>query len=352
MAEIPRRHLSRLLGVPCLTVALALPAGLVADATAVDGVARAMKAAPGQPTPLPPEPPEPPPPKPPPREPPPPEPPEPPTPEPPPPEPPEAPPPPERPPANPPELRTELQAALTELTATKEMKAKLNKALSETLDVMSDPKTTPRERAAYGSIVNGVITTLDMAEQPNTTARERAVLRSIAEGLTEAVEAVPTLPPQERASFMNLVRRASGLPGMLQEPSARPKDPKDRFKIQQTVKEISDALATSRDPTATPQERRAANRRLEQWAGSLRNPEFLELLDEVKRHKGPAVCVDMIRNRTREIGWNIGSLWALSESTCATTVAEAAEGSGRWSALFACVQRHPFRTCAVHVPED
>jgi hypothetical protein len=200
--------------------------------------------------------------------------------------------------------------------------------------------------------VHGVIKTLEAAEDPQTTPKERATLRNFAEGITEAVENIPMLPPGERGPFMDLVRRTSSVPWTLQAPGARPKDPKDRYRIQETAEEISDALARAHDPEATPEERREARRKLEQLTGSLQNPEYLEFIEEVKRHKAPAVCVAMIKNRTSEVGWHDGSLWGLSDSACATTVAEAAESGGRWSALFECVQRNPFSACVVHVPKD
>jgi type IV secretory pathway VirB10-like protein len=255
-------------------------------------------------------------------------------------------------PQNPPVLRKQLGNALRGLTAPQEMKDKLNKVLTRTLGVMDEAQTTPRERVTYARIVHGVIKTLEMAEDPRATPKEQAMLRNIAEGVTEAVENIPMVPPGERAPFMDLVRWTSNVPQTLQAPGARPRDPKDRFRIQETVEENSGALARAHDPEATPEERREARRKLEQLTGSLRNPEYLEFIEEVKRHKAPAVCVAMIKNRTREVGWRDGSLWGLSDSACATTVAEAAESGGRWQALFECVQRNPFSTCAVHVPKD
>ncbi|MFF8844178.1 hypothetical protein ACF08N_15900 [Streptomyces sp. NPDC015127] len=224
--------------------------------------------------------------------------------------------------------------------------------LTSTLDVMAAPNTPPMERAAYGTIVDGIIKTLETAENPQTPPMERATFRSIAQGMTEAVENAPNLLPDERAQFLDHVQWTMKAVTALQHPTARPRDPKDRFKIQQTVEETSNALARIHDRRATPEERSEAKRKLDQRTASLRNPEYLEFIEEVKRRKAPAACVDTINNRTREVGWREGSLWGLSDSACGTTVAEAAQSGGRWSALFECVQQEPFSTCGVYVPRD
>lgn len=242
--------------------------------------------------------------------------------------------------------------ALGELTAPQEVKDELNRVLTSTLDVMDEEQTTPGERAAYARIVDGVITTLEMAEDPTATPKEQDTLRNIAVLTTEAVEDISRVPPDERPRFMHDVQQNSDVPQTLQAPGARPRDPEDRFWILGTTKNTGDALARVHDPEATPEERREARRQLDRLSGSLRNSEYLAFIAEVKRHQAPAACVDVITKRTRDLGWRVGSLWGLSDSACATTVDEAARSGGRWSALFACVQRNPFSTCEVHVPKD
>ncbi|MEV4334381.1 hypothetical protein AB0K02_28295 [Streptomyces sp. NPDC049597] len=232
------------------------------------------------------------------------------------------------------------------------MKEQLNKVLTRTLAVMEAPETTPKERAAYGRILDGIIKTLKMAQDPKATPQERATYRNIGDNLAEAVERIPELPPEERVPCMVSVEATATVAEKLQEPNYRPKDPEDRFKIQKRVEETSDALAKARDPRATPKERSEAQRKLDRRAGSLQHPQYLEFIEEVKRHKAPVACVVMIRNRTREVGWHDGSLWGLSDSACAATVAEAAKSSSRWSSLFACVQRTPFSKCGTHIPKS
>ncbi|MEU9331225.1 hypothetical protein AB0D91_47300 [Streptomyces canus] len=277
-------------------------------------------------------------------------------------------------------MKKDLDTAVTGLEAPKQVKEKLNDVLTKAVDAIRDPSTKTEDRAAYARIVDQVTKTLKVVQNLSATSKERASYLRIVEGLTESVrrsqdpkakpedrafylrladewadqvEGLQQIPPDERAYYRRVLETlASGLLAV-ESPKTAPKNAQDRRQIQKALQETTNALATVRDPKASAQERNEAQRTLDQRTSSLRNPLYLELLQELKRYKAPASCVQAVENRTLQAGWPDGSLWGLSDPSCAGTVAQGAQDEGsKWQAVFACVQQSPFSTCARLVPKE
>ncbi|MFC8595605.1 hypothetical protein [Streptomyces atroolivaceus] len=384
-----------MVGTSCLAAAFTLSAGGIAAAAAPD-VAQAAVSSPAQPTPPPPpdppDPPEPPPgkttPEPPPGNT---------TPEPPPgdttPEPPES----DPPGSQPPESRTpekkklqpltateerELQDQLDKLNVSKELKAKLQKTLDKTMAAAKDPSTSAEDKLKYDTILKEMTNALKVIQDPKTSASDKAAVTKIVEGINEALRIVhdpktsqadkntnkeialvmsvivpsitdPAVPADVRALNKKLLLLISD--GLLvgKGQTVGPTKPPDQKKIKQIRHQNLDALKTYADPDATQQQRSEAKAELEQLVEAPQNPEYLAFVEELKRLKAPQACLDSVQNRTSEAGWPEGSLWGVSDQSCADTVsAGAADTSSEWSGLFQCVQREPFSQCVGSIPKN
>lgn len=362
MATLSRRRISRMVGTSCVAATIALSG--VGAATAAPPADRAA-ASPQDPTPPPtPEPPS-----------------EPPgTPQPPdtpPPqqntEPPDTPPPsdPSEPPDSPPpsdpdrtgepekpgELKKDVQDSLAH--APHEVRQKVEKALTQMLDLIDDPDTPPAERKAYTSILKGITATLDTLGDPDTPPEDRAAYTKIMKAMSEAVTLTQEQPasgsqeakPSRTPVVLGLLAASGDALVALQDPGTTPPDPKDRKKIQQIVAEACEAARTIQDPDASAEEKQKAEKVLARRAAVFKNAQYLDLMKEIKQYKARAACVDTVENRTRQAGWADGSLWGLSDPACAASVAAGArQEDSRWHALMACVLRNPFSTCVGHVP--
>ncbi|GHB74820.1 hypothetical protein GCM10010377_76590 [Streptomyces viridiviolaceus] len=235
------------------------------------------------------------------------------------------------------------------------MKEELGEVLTGTLDAIEDPETTPEERARYTEAVQGLNEALEVIQDPNTTPEDRARYMRVVEGISEALSTSldPNTSPGDRVMYTAFAGYTGSSVTDLQSPETRPEHPEDREQILRVLEETSKSLVTAQDPNASPEKRDEARRKMDQWADSLDNSQYLALMKEVKQYKPPTACIDTIENRTRQAGWPEGSLWGLSSSSCAATLSEAAHDSGsKWSELFRCVQRDPFSTCAVHIPKS
>ncbi|MET9590714.1 hypothetical protein ABZY45_07065 [Streptomyces sp. NPDC006516] len=263
-------------------------------------------------------------------------------------------------PEKPAELKKEVQEAVA--NAPKEVKKQVEKALTQMLDLIDDPDTTPAERKAYAQIVTGMTETLKAIADPDTPPEERAAYTKIMKTMSEAVTLSQEHPPaagtQEsrpaRAPVaLGLLASSGEALGALQDPGTAPTDPKDRKRIQQIVAEACEASKTIADPEASEEEKEEAKKVLASRAAVFKNAQYLDLMKEIKRYKARAACVDTVENRTRQAGWADGSLWGLSDPACAASVAEGArQENSQWHALMACVLRDPFSTCASEVPKD
>ncbi|WP_155059057.1 hypothetical protein [Streptomyces blattellae] len=277
-------------------------------------------------------------------------------------------------------MQKDLDAAVTGLEASQVVKEKLNEVLSKAVDAIEDPSTRPEDRAVYASIVAQVTATLKAAQDANTTSKERASYTRIVEGIAEslrralnpdtapedrafylrladeladAAESLQQMTPDERAYYMRVLETLANGLVTIQNPKTAPKNAQDRKQIQKALQETTDALATVRNPDASEQERNEAQRELDQRANSLKNPLYLELLQQLKQYKAPTACVQAVENRTLQAGWPDGTLWGLSDPSCAGTLAQGAQDEGsKWQALFACVQQSPFSTCVRFVPKE
>ncbi|MEV5548370.1 hypothetical protein AB0L35_19965 [Streptomyces sp. NPDC052309] len=235
------------------------------------------------------------------------------------------------------------------------MKEKLGKVLTATLDAIEDPDTPPEERARYTEAVQGLNEALEVILDPNTTPEDRARYMRIVEGISGAlsISLDPDTPPGDQDMYAAFAGYTGRAVTDLQYPETRPEHAEDREHILRVLEETSKSPVTAQDPNASAEKRDEARRKMDQWADSLENSQYLAFVKEVKRHKPPTACIDTIENRTRQAGWPHGSLWGLSSPSCAATVSEAADdSSSKWSELFECVQRDPFSTCVVRIPKD
>lgn len=118
------------------------------------------------------------------------------------------------------------------------------------------------------------------------------------------------------------------------------------------MKKNSAALKTYQNPEASEEERAAAKQTLDEQAAATTNDKYQELVAELKRLKAPQACLDVVQNRTQQAGWPDGSLWGLTDKSCAATVkAGAADTNSEWNDLFTCVTTQAFSTCTARIPE-
>lgn len=263
-------------------------------------------------------------------------------------------------PEKPAELEKEVQEGVA--NAPKEVKKQVEKALTQMLDLIDDPDTTPAERKAYAQIVKGMTETLKAIADPDMPPEDRAAYTKIMKTMSEAVTLSQEHPPaagtqESRPSrapvALGLLASSGEALVALQDPGTAPTDPKDRKRIQQIVAEACEASKTIADPEASEEEKEEAKKVLARRAAVFKNAQYLDLMKEIKRYKARAACVDTVENRTRQAGWADGSLWGLSDPACAAPVAEGArQENSQWRALMACVLRDPFSTCVSDVPKD
>ncbi|MDI2127281.1 hypothetical protein, partial [Yinghuangia seranimata] len=84
---------------------------------------------------------------------------------------------------------------------------------------------------------------------------------------------------------------------------------------------------------------------------AVQNNDYLRFLNEVKRYNPSDACLQAIADRTTQAGWPDGSLWGLTDPSCADTLTKAAaDKSSAWNALFSCVLNQAFSTCAAYIP--
>ncbi|MFJ4841534.1 hypothetical protein [Streptomyces sp. NPDC088746] len=227
------------------------------------------------------------------------------------------------------------------------------------MDLIEDPHATPEERATYANIVGGITSTLQAIQDPHTSPEDRAAFTRIVKAMTAALDPPPSpRSPQSQAPQAPkwLVADAGQVGAGLKEfhsSQSTPDDPKDRKRIQKTIEQACDALRTARDPEASREERDEALEKVKERIEALGNHQYLELMKEIKRYKPSTACVETVENRTRQVGWSDGSLWGLSDPSCAAALAAgASEESTEWHTLWVCVQRDPFSSCVEHIPED
>ncbi|MGX1885544.1 hypothetical protein [Streptomyces sp. NPDC055287] len=270
--------------------------------------------------------------------------------------------------------------------------------LSVTLNLIDSPNTSAEDKATYTKAVAGMAEALKLSQDAKRSAVDRAAYRDIAQSLSffSFVVQEPTTPPESKAFFRaNLellsdalvalskpkpaepkegekkpeekkpeekkeeekkvetgVKKTTEAMKAIQNPRTKPKDPQDQEKIQQVVEKNSQALVTVQDPNASEDERNDAQATVDQLDGATQNSQFLELMEEVKRLGAPSACVEKIESRTSEAGWPDGSLWGLSDPSCADTVSAGASEGGKWGPMFECVSSKPFSECAGTIPKE
>ncbi|WP_199314922.1 hypothetical protein [Streptomyces cadmiisoli] len=256
------------------------------------------------------------------------------------------------------ELRQETEDQVSKLP--KDLKSVARPTTISSFATINNPSTTPEDRATHTRTMQAFNETLKRSQDPKVSRRDRVAYERIAMNMVkvQAIILHPDTEQEKREFCMKELEFISNELLTVQDPETRPKKSKDREEIQKVVDENSKALATVADPNASPNEQNEAQAKLDRLPDSLENPQYLELTKEIKRYQVPEACVNIVGYRTRQAGWPSGSLWGLSDPSCAATVAEGArDSSSQWSALFECVKqsiecRNPFATCAVHIPKD
>ncbi|MFE9723672.1 hypothetical protein ACFYQ5_08770 [Streptomyces sp. NPDC005794] len=259
-------------------------------------------------------------------------------------------------PTEPGELKAEVEIRTAQ--APEEVKKEVKEALTKMLALIEDPDVAPEDRAAYMSVVGGITAALKAIQDPDMTPEDRAACIRIVKALTEAMDPPPPSAGSEAPQgppkwFLRAAGDVGAGLGASHHSNSAPEDPEDRKDIQKNIEEVCDALRTYRDPKSSASEREEAGRKVKQRIEALSNSQYLELLKEIKRYKPSAACVDTIENRTRQVGWSDGSLWGLSDPSCAAALAAgASQEDTRWHALLLCVQRNPFSSCADDIPRE
>jgi hypothetical protein len=225
------------------------------------------------------------------------------------------------------------------------------------LQIAQDPKRSADDRAAYRDIAEELSFGAVALQDPNTTPANKAYFKAQIELISDALIALqkpkgPPKPPAEQKKIQTGVKKAIGALKAIQNPNTKPKDPKDQEAIKQIVEKNSRALVTVQNPDAPEDERNEAQATVDQLDGASQDSQYQEFLQEVKRLGASTACIDSIENRTDEAGWPEGSLWGLSDPSCARTVTAGASGEGKWKSLFECVGRNPFSECVGTVPKE
>ncbi|MFF5920351.1 hypothetical protein ACFY8C_18710 [Streptomyces flavochromogenes] len=285
-------------------------------------------------------------------------------------------------PQTPDEIRTRIEAGLASSDLSAEEKATVQKSLETVLGILSDPNASPFEKDLASAVGAGLDQVLKLSMDPATSAEDKARYDRLVVGVSEAMAkftdpdvpadqrdgthavladlnvtlanlAASNLSPADKAYYSLWADQILGGLLAVQQPTTTPKQHADRQRVQEKLKRNAGALKTYQNPDASQADRDAAKKTLDEQAGATNPPAHQELVAELKRLKAPQACLDVVQNRTQQAGWPDGSLWGLSDTTCADTVGAGAQDSGSdWSALFQCVIDNPFSTCASRVPED
>ncbi|MFJ8589149.1 hypothetical protein ACIRD2_31445 [Streptomyces sp. NPDC093595] len=248
-----------------------------------------------------------------------------------------------------------VQAALKDPGTPPEDKARIDKVLTQmtsTLRTIQDPGTTPEEKAQLTTIVAGMTEALRIAldEEAPATSKWYSMRASDMADTMKGLEA-PGLPPETRALTLAHLESASAGLMALHAPQSEPEKPQDAKRVREVLEENFASVKSLQSPDS--KERNRAKGKLDRLHGSLTDPEHRRFVEELKRLKAPAACLTSVENRTREVGWADGSLWGVTEQSCADTVsAGAADTSSDWSPLFRCLEQKPFSQCTGTVPKE
>ncbi|GCD94720.1 hypothetical protein [Embleya hyalina] len=258
-------------------------------------------------------------------------------------------------------LNTAVNAIKNSSTSTEDRNryAEAVSAINQTLKAIQDPTTSVPDRLLYTKIVQGVNEALRRSQDPKLAVGERGDYLKTAQGVAQIMVRLqdPTFPATERGFAIQVVTLISDALLASKDPKTAPKKPVDQQQIrkvlQATATATAQATATLQDPKASPQAKDAARQTLAAQANVLRNPKYLEFLNEVKRYNPTAECLTTIETRTRQAGWPDGSLWGLADDTCSDALTQAVADTGsKWNALFTCVQQNAFSTCPMYIPKD
>lgn len=227
--------------------------------------------------------------------------------------------------------------------------------LDKTVKAINDPATTPEDRATLLTAVDGANAAMKLAHDPKTSATDKTFYLQLGEALAKVASQLQdkTLTVEAKAALVRNVKIISAGLVAFADPKTAPPKEEDKKKIQETLERRTQALNTVQDPNASPQEKEAAQQTLDEAAGALQNPQYLEFLEEVKQYDPSTECLDAIATRTEQAGWPDGSFWGLADASCADTLADAAaDNSSRWNEVFECVKDNAFTTCAAYIPEN
>ncbi|MFI6108301.1 hypothetical protein [Streptomyces sp. NPDC051310] len=261
------------------------------------------------------------------------------------------------------------------------MKDGLGDTLAKVQAALKDPSTPPEDKARFDRVLTQMASTLRTIQDPGTAPEEKAQLTTIVAGMTEALRGAvdekvavsntrrwyslrasdyadtmkgldaPGMPRKTRALTLAHLESASAGLMALHAPQSRPEKPQEEKRVRKVLEENFASVKSLQSPDS--KERNRAKGKLDRLHGSVTDPEHRQFVEELKRLKAPAACLTSVENRTREVGWADGSLWGVTEQSCADTVsAGAADTSSAWSPLFGCVEQKPFSQCTGTVPKE
>ncbi|WP_151773046.1 hypothetical protein [Streptomyces abyssomicinicus] len=251
--------------------------------------------------------------------------------------------------------------------ADRKIYAQVLEHVTEMLGLVDDPETSPAERRALIAGLQAVDEMMKKALDDGASRADRASYKKLTLGLTGAVTRMtdpdhagdgstpppkPTQGVKEDTPPVQADRTSQGMNDALDE-GTRPQQPEDRKKIEGKAKSQVQAFVTAQDPSATDEDRAAAEKELDEPARSAGDPRYREVLEQVEEYNASDACVSLLEKRTRQSGWASGSLWGLSDPVCDRPRSAGAEDtSSKWNKLFVCVDQESFSTCTAYIPED
>ncbi|NYV77231.1 hypothetical protein HW445_23335, partial [Streptomyces sp. UH6] len=255
--------------------------------------------------------------------------------------------------------------------ADRKIYAQVLEHVTEMLGLIDDPETSPAERRALIVSLQAVEEMMKKALDDGASPADRSAYKKLTLGLTGAgtrltdpgTDEDESTPPEDSSQTRPAARppqtppeqadqAAGGMKDALDE-GTRPQRPQDRKKIESMARSQVQAFVTAQDPSATDEDRAAAEKELDEPARSAEDPRYREVLEQVEEYNASDACVSLLEKRTRQSGWASGSLWGLSDPVCDRPRSAGAEDtSSKWNKLFVCVDQESFSTCAAYIPED
>ncbi|MDI2127279.1 hypothetical protein [Yinghuangia seranimata] len=284
----------------------------------------------------------------------------------------------------------EVEAEIKGLNVSEDVKQRLREGLAVAVNAINNPATPQKDKNSFMYIVDSINQALKLIQDPTTSQADRAMYLKYVQGINEATRLTQdaNLSATDRAVYLQLASALAsyttnlqdpGLPAVYKglyikiadsitngllaavDPKTAPKKPEDQQKVKQILQDTNTtaaaALAVLQDPNATPEAKQQAQQQVQAIVdartNAVQNNDYLRFLNEVKRYNPSDACLQAIADRTTQAGWPDGSLWGLTDPSCADALTRAlADNDTKWKSLYMCVQNQPFSTCAVYIPPE